>query len=136
MGTLMIASFAAAFLAIRSPARRSETWGCGIVSQNPKMEYTASGFSEPIVTIFKPFYRTRKHIERTFFDSQGSIFKEGYGEIELVKFFEEYLYMPVARAAGAVSGYVSGFQNSSLNSCMLYAFLASILIILLTGWRA
>ena len=136
VGTLMIASFAAAFLAIRSPARRSETWGCGIVSQNPKMEYTASGFSEPIVTIFKPFYRTRKHIERTFFDSQGSIFKEGYGEIELVKFFEEYLYMPVARAAGAVSGYVSGFQNSSLNSCMLYAFLASILIILLTGWRA
>ena len=134
IGMLLAVSYAAAFYALRfwSPesVRVSETWGCGIPSQNAKMEYTASGFSEPIITIFKPIYRTNKHSERLFFDKYGSIFKEGKAEIELVKFFEEYLYMPVAKAANYIAACIAGFQNRGLNSSVLYAFAASLLLLL------
>ena len=35
--------------------------------------------------------------ERTFFDQKNCIFKEGTGEIRLLKVFEEYLYRPIAQ---------------------------------------
>ena len=46
------------YLVLRLPAPDSQT------------EYTASGFSEPILTFFKPIYRTEKSIERNFWDKQ------------------------------------------------------------------
>ena len=100
IGAILAGFYAFAFLAMREVANRreriAETWGCGILTQNAKMEYTASGFSEPIVTILKGIFRTQKKSERTFHDDKNAIFKEGKAEIHLLKFFEERLYMPVA----------------------------------------
>ncbi|MDO8491610.1 MAG: proton-conducting transporter membrane subunit, partial [Dehalococcoidia bacterium] len=78
--------------------RVAETWGCGLTSQDSRMEYTASGFSEPILTIFRPIYRTDKHADRTFMDTQKVIFKNGHAEIHTFKLFEERIYLPIANA--------------------------------------
>lgn len=139
LGILLLLFSAFVFIAMRITAtktRRSETWGCGLIAQNEKMEYTASGFSEPIVTIFKPIYRTHKQSERTFFDTHNTIFKSGFAEIRLVKFFEEYLYMPIARTVNSASVLVASLQNGNLNTYMLYVFAASFAILLFIGWFA
>ena len=60
------------------------------------MEYTASGFSEPIVTILKSIFRTQKKVERNYHDDKNVIFKDGKAEIHLMNFFEERIYMPIA----------------------------------------
>ena len=60
------------------------------------MEETASGFSEPIVTIFKPIFQTKTYAEKQYYDKHNVLFKFGFAEIKLMKFFEEYLYLPVA----------------------------------------
>jgi formate hydrogenlyase subunit 3/multisubunit Na+/H+ antiporter MnhD subunit len=39
--------------------RRAPTWGCGYAAPTPRMQYTASSLSEPIVRLLAPVLRTR-----------------------------------------------------------------------------
>jgi hydrogenase-4 component B len=115
--------------------RIEETWGCGINSQNSGMEYTASGFSEPIVTIFKPIYRTRRFNEKEYSDRHGTQLKNGEAGIRLLKFFEEYLYLPVARFVMNVSERLSKIQDAiEPDSYILYAFVTCLLLLVIGGW--
>jgi len=137
VGLLLGLIYAALFLIIRSketsPARISETWGCGIPTLAPYMEYSSAGFSEPLVMIFKSVYRTKIVNRAEYFDEQESLFKNGKVEIRLLRFFEEYLYIPPAKAIDIFSKYVSKLQNGRLDSYVLYAFLAVIVLIIATG---
>ncbi len=118
----------------RHSTRTSETWGCGILSQNSQMEYTASGFSEPILTIFRPIYRTHKKSERTFSDGRQSIFKGGTAEVHTLKVFEEKLYLPLARLVLRFSVKISDLQDVDLDTYILYSFAAIIILLLIMNW--
>ena len=111
----MRASTCFTYVALREVANRreriTETWGCGIPTQTSKMEYTASGFSEPIVTILKSIFRTQKKSERSYHDDKNVIFKDGKAEIHLMNFFEERIYMPVANFVRKVSLKVNNLQT-------------------------
>jgi hydrogenase-4 component B len=142
LGLLLGLIYAALFLAVRAkdksgkgerPARTSETWGCGAPTLAPSMEYSSAGFSEPLVMIFKSIYRTRIVHRPKYFDGQESLFKNGNVEIRLLRFFEEYLYIPPALAIDSISKRVSRLQNGKLDSYLLYAFLAVITLIIATG---
>jgi formate hydrogenlyase subunit 3/multisubunit Na+/H+ antiporter MnhD subunit len=137
LGILLGLIYAALFLIIRSkeptPVRINETWGCGIPTLAPYMEYSSAGFSEPLVMIFKSVYRTKIVNRAEYFDEQESLFKNGKVEIRLLRFFEEYLYIPPARAIDIFSKYVSKLQNGKLDSYVLYAFLAVLVLIIATG---
>ena len=115
--------------------RVSETWGCGLTSQSSRMEYTASGFSEPILTIFRPIYQTRKQASRTFWDNHKVIFKSGSAGVQTFKLFEEKIYMPVANLVQRLSCFVSDKQNVDLDTYILYSFVA-IIGLLLVIWVA
>lgn len=137
LGLLLGLIYTALFMIIRSkeasPARISETWGCGIPTLAPYMEYSSAGFSEPLVMIFKNIYRTKIVNRAEYFDEQESLFKNGKVEIRLLRFFEEYLYIPPAKAIDIFSKYVSNLQNGKLDSYVLYAFLAVIVLIISAG---
>ena len=113
--------------------RTSETWGCGSLSLPASAEYTGHGFSEPIVTIFAPLYRTKKAVTRNYYDRHNCIFAGGTAEIRLVKFFEEYLYLPIARGATRVAGGIARMQNGCLDTYLLYVFLAVVAVIIFLG---
>jgi len=117
----------------RDSARISETWGCGIPALNSSMEYSSAGFSEPLVMIFKSIYRTKIVHKPQYFDMHESLFKNGKVEIRLLRVFEEYLYTPPAYAIDSISKMVSKLQNGKLDSYVLYAFIAVIILILVTG---
>ncbi len=140
IGTLLIVFFILTWIILRITANRktrvSETWGCGIVSQSNRMEYTATGFSEPILTIFQPIYRTRKDVERTFMDNQSVVFKEGKAEIKTLKIFEEKIYLPIARFIERVSTKISEYQDVDLDVYILYSLVAVIILLLVAGWIA
>lgn len=114
--------------------RTTETWGCGIYSQNKGMEYTATGFSEPIVTIFSSIYRTKKINKKLFFDDKNVIFKEGYAEIQLIKIFEEYFYLPIVKVIKKIAFYIDAFQkNVDLDTYLFYSFITIIILIFVAG---
>ncbi len=136
---IMMAVFLGLTLAVVALAgtRRSrvtETWGCGLISQNPRMEYTASGFSEPILTIFRPIYRTTKLSQRRFSDAGEAIFRSGLVEIKTFKFFEEKLYAPIAGFVQRLSTKVAGIQDVDLDTHILYAFITIVILLILAWW--
>ena len=140
IGIVLIAGYAltAAILLIgaSNKTRISETWGCGIISQNPSMEYTASGFSEPIVRIFSMIYRPHKKIVREYEEKSNSIFRRGIAHIELVKIFEEYLYMPVIRLIARCSSLAARLEANNLDTYISYVFITVVILIILAGWWA
>jgi len=129
-------TYAVLYLTASHETRISETWGCGIPSQSASAEYTGHGFSEPIVTIFSAIYRTKKERKAVYFDKSECIFREGSGEIRLIQFFEEYLYIPIARVSYAVASRLSRIQNGCLDTYILYVFLTVVAVILFIGWSA
>ena len=138
IGAILLFTFIIAYLVLRATAtsksRVSETWGCGIISQHSTMEYTASGFSEPIVTIFKSIYRTKKTSNRTFHDKKNAVFKEGTADIHLFKIFEKYLYLPVAAFVERLSKGVARLQNGDPDAYLLYSFIGILLVLLFLWW--
>ncbi len=139
IGIIMSLFYAITYLVLKNTAankvRAGETWGCG-TPLSSRTEYTASGFSQPIVRFFKDIYQTREVNERRFYDKQNTLFKEGAGEIHLMKFFEEKLYDPVARSINYLSIKVSALENWSLDTYVLYAFLAVLATVAYVGWIA
>jgi formate hydrogenlyase subunit 3/multisubunit Na+/H+ antiporter MnhD subunit len=133
---LIILTFAVLYFTASREVRVTETWGCGTPSLQPAMEYSGHGFSEPIDIIFSTVYRTKMNNERKFFDQKNCIFAEGTAEIRLLKVFEEYLYLPVARASYQAAEAVSRIQSGCLDTYLLYVFGAVIAIIVYLGWLA
>lgn len=134
---IVIGVFTLAVLMVRrtgAGVRVSETWGCGIHRQTSRMEYTATGFSEPIITVFSPIFRTVKMVQRKFGDRFEANITGGTGEIHTWQFFEERIYLPVARFVGRISGFVSRLHNADLDAFILYAFVFIVIILILAGW--
>jgi len=140
IGAILLGFYGLIFLVMREIANRNErvteTWGCGYPIQNSKMEYTASGFSEPIVTILKSIFRTQKKSQRSFSDDKNSVFKEGKAEIHLLKFFEERLYTPVANAIRKVAEKVNNLQRGDVDLHVAYAFVMVVVFVLIIWWFA
>jgi NADH:ubiquinone oxidoreductase subunit 5 (subunit L)/multisubunit Na+/H+ antiporter MnhA subunit len=129
-------TFAVLYTTASRATRVSETWGCGTLSQGASTEYSGHGFSEPLDIIFSAIYRTRMQNDRKFFDSRNCIFEEGTAEIRLIKVFEEYLYLPIARASVRTARIISRVQNGCLDTYLLYVFLTVIAIVVYLGWFA
>jgi formate hydrogenlyase subunit 3/multisubunit Na+/H+ antiporter MnhD subunit len=113
--------------------RIGETWGCGIKSLPSITEYTGHGFSEPIVTFFSAIYRTKKTSSLTYYDQNNCLIKEGTADIRLIKFFEEYLYLPIAQVSTRAAAIVVRMQNGCLDSYILYVFVTVVALILFLG---
>jgi NADH:ubiquinone oxidoreductase subunit 5 (subunit L)/multisubunit Na+/H+ antiporter MnhA subunit len=140
IGVILAGFYLFAFFALRELSNRkeriTETWGCGIPVQTSKMEYTASGFSEPIVTILKSIFRTQKKNERRFYDNKSVIFKEGKAEIHLLNFFEERLYLPIANFVRKVAIKVNNVQRGDADLHIAYAFVTIVIFLLIIWWFA
>ena len=119
---------------VKHPSDRiSVTWDCGIRRPASRIEYTSEGFSQPLVTIFSAMFRTKKCMEKEYYDSDGCIFKSGTAGIRLIRFFEEYIYTPAGRAVEKFAGFVSGHQNGSLDTYLLYLFITVVSVIIFLG---
>ncbi len=137
IGIMLLFTYAVAWAFLRyttsNASRVSMTWGCGQPALNSRMQYTASGFSQPITRIFQPIYRTKSVREVSFFDKYGAILKGGHGEITMMKFFEEYLYAPVAACVNKLAARVAKLQNGDLDAYIAYAFIAVLAILIFLG---
>jgi formate hydrogenlyase subunit 3/multisubunit Na+/H+ antiporter MnhD subunit len=140
IGAILAGFYIFTFAALREVANKreriAETWGCGFPIQTSKMEYTASGFSEPIVTILKSIFRTQKKSERNYYDDKNVIFKDGKAEIQLINFFEERLYLPAAELIRKVSLKVNNLQRGDVDLHVAYGFATIVIFLLIIWWFA
>ena len=118
--------FFAFYLLIRPKRTYYETWNCGLDEYNPKAQYTAMGFSQPIRRIFSLILQPMRKVEvrKRAFKYYTEHMKV---EEEITPVFEKYFYFPAARLIVRISD----FFRSRIHCGSIHAYLFYIATVLL-----
>ncbi|NWG31596.1 MAG: hydrogenase 4 subunit B [Rhodocyclaceae bacterium] len=103
--------------------RRGPAWDCGYHFQGPRAQDTAEGFSQPIRRIFGPMFRMTRHFP-SIRDRQPIY------TVKVEDHFWYWLYLPIARVAGAVSSLITRLQGGRIAVYLMYSFVTLILLLL------
>jgi hydrogenase-4 component B len=103
-------------------ARHTEpVWAGAIPQWEPSMQYTATGFTNPLRFIFGTVYRSTRHIEGDY--EQAPFFARTVRyRHTFIEPIEEYVYGPIVRSAQMVSQRLGIFQAGSVSLYLLYMF--------------
>jgi hydrogenase-4 component B len=113
----------------RGKARRYKTWGCGI-NLTPRMEYTATGFVQPIKRVFSTIYQPTVKLETEFLEESRYFAKRRRFEFHIEPVFQKYLYDPVVVFFTTMADRLRVIQAGSLHLYLTYIFVTLILLLL------
>jgi hydrogenase-4 component B len=133
MGLLLIAGLllgtAVLWLRLRSSiVTKSETWGCGYVAPTARMQYSSSSFAQMLVDLFGWALRPRTHAPRDL-----PLFPEKTDfQSEVPDTVLDGAVLPTFRFGAWLLSWFRVFQRGSVQTYLLYIFLALIALLL---WR-
>jgi hydrogenase-4 component B len=119
----------AAVIGGRLRKRYYKTWGCGI-NLKPRMEYTATGFTQPIKQVFDMIYRPTVKLETEMLEESRYFAKRMRFETHIEPVFQKYLYDPVVRVLQKLADHVRVIQSGSLHVYLAYIFVTLIVLLL------
>jgi hydrogenase-4 component B len=108
--------------------RTGVTWGCGYVAPTPRMQYTSSSFAQMLVGLFARVLRPRtaRTIDSALFPAKTE-FHSVVPDVVL-----DDALLPAFRTAAGAFARLRVFQQGSVQTYLLYIFLALIALLL---WR-
>ena len=106
-----------------------KTWGCGITLK-PRMEYTATGFAQPIKQVFSTIYRPTVKLETELLEESRYFAKRMRFETHIEPVFQKYLYDPIVRGLNAVADRLRVIQAGSLQLYLSYIFVTLLILLL------
>ena len=110
--------------------RRSyKTWGCGI-NLTPRMEYTATGFVQPIKRVFSTIYRPTIKLETEFLEESRYFAKRRRFEFHIEPVFQKYLYDPVVVFFTVMADRLRVIQAGNLHLYLTYIFVTLLVLLL------
>ncbi|TLY41122.1 MAG: hypothetical protein E6K61_05890 [Nitrospirae bacterium] len=108
-----------------------KTWGCGI-NLTPRMEYTATGFVQPIKRVFSAIYQPTVKLETELLEESRYFAKRQRFESRIEPVFQKYLYDPVVAFFIAAADRLRIIQAGSLHLYLTYIFVVLVLLLLIT----
>lgn len=111
------------------PARFYKTWGCGL-NLTPRMEYTATGFVQPIKRVFSMIYRPAVKLETELLEESRYFAKRRQFEFTIEPVFLKYLYNPVVDFFSTLADRFRVIQAGSLSLYLAYIFVTLVLLLL------
>lgn len=108
-------------------------WGCGGALTNPRMQYTATSFSEPILRVFDDVLAPTRDVEVTHRSESRYLLKRVEVAVTTDDIVEKRLYLPVLRLLDAAGVRARRIQNGSIHRYIVYAFVAVVAVIVLSG---
>jgi hydrogenase-4 component B len=133
MGLLLLAAFGLGSLVLwlrlqSSVVEKSATWGCGYVAPTPRMQYTSSSFAQMLVGLFGWALRPRAHQPKDL-----PLFPhKTHFHSEVPDAVLEDAVLPAFRYGAGLMSWFRVFQQGSIQTYLLYIFLALIALLL---WR-
>jgi len=109
--------------------RYYKTWGCGI-NLTPRMEYTATGFVQPIKRVFSTIYQPTVKLETEFLEESRYFAKRRRFEFHIEPIFQKYLYDPVVAFFTTMADRLRVIQAGSLHLYLTYIFVTLVLLLL------
>jgi hydrogenase-4 component B len=110
-------------------ARYYKTWGCGI-TLTPRMQYTATGFAQPIKRVFGTIYQPTVKLETDLLEESRYFARRRRFELHLDPVFQKYLYDPVVTFFSTLADRLRVIQAGSLHLYLTYIFVTLVVLLL------
>jgi hypothetical protein len=110
----------------------SETWGCGYVAPNPRMQYTANSFARTFRKLFEPLVHIKKdkiNIDSVFPQQSYTYESQSRDRIE-----DRLITVPLERLIKFL-GRFRIFQNGQKQTYLMYSFLFIIIVLIFEFFR-
>jgi formate hydrogenlyase subunit 3/multisubunit Na+/H+ antiporter MnhD subunit len=121
-------------LARRHPRRDVDlAWGCGVERSNPRMEYNATSYSEPLVRVFRASLQASRTVDVVRPESAPLLMEEMAFSQETVDVVEARGYLPAARLLQRVGDLARRVQNGSIHRYLGFSFAALVLVLVLVS---
>jgi hydrogenase-4 component B len=105
------------------------TWACGLQKIEPRMQYTATGFSKPIRMIFANIYRATHEIEIS--EETSPYFHPHITyQLKTESVFLKYLYEPLYRLVVNSARMFRKVQTGHIQSYLAYIFIILVILLL------
>jgi hydrogenase-4 component B len=114
-------------------SRKVPVWDGGILEFRPRMQYTATTYSNPIRVTFDELYQPDVHVERASDDPAGRSGPVHYRST-VTPLFERYLYQPVVRAVEWLARAIRPIQSGDVNLYLLYVFVVVLVAYLIYSY--
>jgi len=111
------------------PYRYGKTWACGL-NLTPRMEYSATGFVQPIKRVFSTIYQPTVKLETEFLEESRYFAKRRRFEFHIEPVFQKYLYDPVITFMSGLADRLRIVQAGSLHLYLAYMFVTLVLLLL------
>ena len=109
--------------------REAMTWACGLEKLEPRMQYTATGFSKPIRLIFSSIYRATHEIGISE-DASPYFHPSIRYELRTESVFLRYLYEPLYVALTRSARFLRRLQTGRLQTYLAYIFITLVILLL------
>ncbi|MCV2395701.1 proton-conducting transporter membrane subunit [Actinotalea sp. M2MS4P-6] len=132
---LTVPVVAAVLVAARRAPRVVEVpaWGCGAVRDDPRVQYTATSYAEPLLRVFDDALQPERDVEVTHIaESRYLAARVAYRQ-ELSDVVETRLYRPVLRAVDVVADRVRRVHNGSVSRYLTFAFGALVAVLVVVA---
>ena len=115
--------------------RIGPSWDCGMPGLEPRMQYTATGYSKPLRRIFSFLYQPTRRVE---------LEDEGHAMLRTAQRFEskithhvdEWVYKPLSELVVDLSRKAKQIQTGYIQLYLSYIFITLILLLLFFGGRS
>ncbi len=120
----------------RTAVERYDTWDCGFTKLNPKIQYSATGFSKSVRIIFRGLFKPNRDLVVTEGSGPYNI-KRGTYTVSTQKVIEKYFYIPFIKGVINFSRRIRfKIQTGSIHAYLLYFFCILILMLLYYSFLA
>ena len=118
----------------RRPRRRVElAWGGGGVRVNPRMQYTATSYAEPLARVFDDALRPERDIEITHTSESRYLVERVQFHQHLDDVVEVRVYRPLLAFVDRCGMEARRLQNGSIHRYVGYSFLALVAVLVLVA---
>ena len=112
-----------------SPRRYSKTWACGL-NLTSRMEYSATGFVQPIKRVFSTIYQPTVKLETEFLEESRYFAKRRRFEFHIEPLFQTYFYDPLIAFVSGLADRMRIVQAGSLHLYLAYIFVTLVVLLL------
>lgn len=130
MFILMAVMFIRVFFG-RKNVEFKESWDCGILSLNSRMQYTGTAFTKPLKIIFKQVYMPRREVKINYSVDKLFVSSMKYSG-DIAPFFRHYILEPLFRWINNFAEKIKLLQSGGLHLYLAY-ILFTLVVLLIFG---
>ncbi|WP_327635219.1 proton-conducting transporter membrane subunit [Kribbella sp. NBC_00482] len=132
-GLLLAALLVVALVRRGLPRRVSLVWGCGGTRLDPRMEYTATSFAEPLTRVFDDVLRPENDLDVTHHAESQYLIESVQYRQRVDDRLEGALYPPVLAAGNKFGVVLSRLQNGSVHRYLALGLAGLIAVLVVVG---